>query len=215
MGVEAIAMTAAPAQAILVDNGSTTIDTVAGLEWLDVTETQGQSFNSIVGGFGGFAGQGYVHATRSQLCGLMAALGDPLSNCFIGNGANDVTFDVLAPSTVSTLSTLLGGSTLIQTPLDATVGYFASDFPASGDIGLACLNIGSSACGTAGPTLFSFETNQNGSFSHDSSDPRFGNFLVRDVVVPEPGTLAIFGLELIGLGVARRKAVTSTGCIQA
>ena len=31
-----------PAQAVLIDNATTTIDTVAGLEWLDVTAAQGR-----------------------------------------------------------------------------------------------------------------------------------------------------------------------------
>ena len=49
-------------QAGLIDNGNTTLDTDTGLEWLDVTLTQGESYNSIVGGFGGYAALGYTHA---------------------------------------------------------------------------------------------------------------------------------------------------------
>lgn len=47
------------AHAVLLDNGSTTIDTATGLAWLDLTLTEGQSYNSIASGFGGYVALGY------------------------------------------------------------------------------------------------------------------------------------------------------------
>ena len=35
------------AQATIVDNGDTTIDTASGLEWLDVTKTVNMSYNNV------------------------------------------------------------------------------------------------------------------------------------------------------------------------
>jgi hypothetical protein len=69
------------ANATLIDNGSTTVDTATNLEWLDVTATLGESYNSVIGGFGGYIADGYSVATTSQLCVLFGALGDSIANC--------------------------------------------------------------------------------------------------------------------------------------
>jgi hypothetical protein len=45
----------------------------------------------------------------------------------------------------------------------------------------------------------------NGSLELGNASPRFGVGLVKDTVVPEPSTLAIFGLGLLGLAAGRFK----------
>ena len=74
-------LSAVPAHATLIDNGNTTIDNVTGLEWLDVTHMQGQSYNSVGGGFAGYVAAVYHHETFTELCSLFTALGDVVPNC--------------------------------------------------------------------------------------------------------------------------------------
>jgi hypothetical protein len=50
-----------------IDNGSYTTDTISGLDWRDVTATQGQSYNSVSGQFGvGGNFEGYRYATGAE-----------------------------------------------------------------------------------------------------------------------------------------------------
>ena len=46
-----------------IDNGYTTIDTTSGLEWLDLTLTQGVSAQDVLNGFGGYVDAGWTFAT--------------------------------------------------------------------------------------------------------------------------------------------------------
>ena len=66
-----------PASALLVEinlaggnPNEVTRDTVTGLDWLDVTETTGVSFNSAVTFATTSFGAGWRHATGSELCVL-------------------------------------------------------------------------------------------------------------------------------------------------
>lgn len=70
----------APASAALIEIdlpggnfNEVTRDTTSGVDWLDVTETRGLSFNEVVAG--PFYAEGWVHATVPQWCGLVAGLG--------------------------------------------------------------------------------------------------------------------------------------------
>ena len=55
--------------AALVDNGISMIDTATGLEWLDLTQTQGISWNAAEASAFVTTG-GYVHATVDQVTTL-------------------------------------------------------------------------------------------------------------------------------------------------
>ena len=59
-----------------------TRDSVTGLDWLDLPLTLGLSHNEIVlDGAGGWAGDGWQHATCDQVTGLFAAAGMALLAC--------------------------------------------------------------------------------------------------------------------------------------
>jgi hypothetical protein len=94
------------ANATLIDNGSTTVDTATNLEWLDVTATLGESYNSVIGGFGGYIADGYSVATTSQLCVLFGALGDSIANC------PDAGVDILAAANVAEFIYKFGDTTV-------------------------------------------------------------------------------------------------------
>ena len=106
-------LSSAPASGTLLDLGNVTRDTSTGLDWLDVTQTQGVSVDQVNAGFGGFIAAGWRFATAAELCGLFASPGDTLSNC----PSTDITvFDTLSSASASTLASLLGNTSFNPNP---------------------------------------------------------------------------------------------------
>ncbi len=68
--------------ALLIDNGSYTTDSESGLDWLDLTETIGMSYNDVSSQFGyGGLFEGWQYATRNEISTLInAAGGDGIYN---------------------------------------------------------------------------------------------------------------------------------------
>jgi len=189
--------------ATLINNGSTTVDTVSGLEWLDVTLTTNRSYNDIfISGFGGYAAAGYQLATTVQLCGLFGSLGDTVSSNCTNNAINtDVSF--ISQASVNTLVGLLGATFLSGQQIISTVGIFDSGLIGSGFIGLGCINsltvdicVVNDAPGAS--RLITWTTTAGLSSV-------VGSYLVRQTQTPEPTSLALMFLGLLGLGFSRRK----------
>ena len=202
VAIASMGMTAFSAQAVLIDNGNSTIDTETGLEWLDLTQSTNISVNDILGGVGGFAGAGYIHATRSQISGFVSSLGDPTPFFDSVIFFTQTSADPLAPANATALVGFLGA-----TDNGSLLGFFDD-----GNLGLtteqriACINAPIEVCRSA-----INQTNHlisvRSSADSDFASPQFGHWLNRTASVPEPGTLALFGLGLAGIGVVRRKKV--------
>jgi hypothetical protein len=184
-------------QAILIDNGSTTVDTATNLEWLDVTATLGESYNSVIGGFGGYIADGYSVATTSQLCVLFGALGDSIANC------PDAGVDILAAANVAEFLYKFGDTTVSQPGYAGTVGWYDSGYVLShGTVGLGCIEGSAMNIACAGNNV----AWTDGAWDSDRRrHPLVGGWLVRVASVPEPAIIALFTLGLVGIGFARRK----------
>jgi hypothetical protein len=65
----------ASAASILLDQGLTTLDPNTQLEWLDLSLTQGQSYNAVAAGYGGYTTSGWRFATRTELYQLFTDAG--------------------------------------------------------------------------------------------------------------------------------------------
>jgi len=59
-----------------IEDGLITMDTITGLEWLDLSETRGYSFNEVIGGFGEYTTTyGFRAATREEVAQLYTNAG--------------------------------------------------------------------------------------------------------------------------------------------
>jgi len=184
-------------QAMLIDNGSTTIDTSTNLEWLDVTATLGQSYNSVIGGFGGYIAAGYSVATTSQICGLFAALGDTILNCGTGGSQTDT---ISAASATEFIGKL--GNT--YSPRSGTFGWFDGGNISGGAVALGCVNADPPGCINSS-TPYTVATLNPTWESRDTSISIVGGWLTRQAQVPEPSIIALFAAGLFGLGFARSR----------
>jgi hypothetical protein len=204
MGIAAIGLSATSAQAFLIDNGDTTIDTLSGLEWLDLPLTTNRSYNNIVvDGFGGYANDGWVHATRSQLCGLMGALGDTLANCDAGGFSTD---DPLATTSSTRLVDLLGAN-FQSTLFKSSLGIFDSGLiTTQSKIGIGCIESALRTCTETDPQGLSSRAQTISVFTSIALPVGgVGNFLVRPTRIPEPNYSLLFGLGILGAIALRRR----------
>ena len=189
------------ATSALIDNGDTTIDTNTGLEWLDLTLTKNQSYNSILGGYGGYLADGYIYATSSQLCGIWGSLGDDVSNCLNLSDINSS--DLLQQASATTLTTLLGATLSNRTQI-GTYGMYDSGLIDSGRNGLGCIDSGSNSVCLADvspPKASRADRWTNLDYSQES----IGSWLVRSAEVPTPATIPLLGIALAALGFSRRR----------
>jgi len=193
-----------------IGDGFLTSDTASGLEWLDVSLTNNsRSYDAMVAGIGGrdFYGEAFRHATASEIHGLLAEAGVPDVN--IGWQS-----DNYAGATV-----LRGLGVLFQVPPynllyndvedptgnPSTTRYVHNNYSTTYLGGSAWVGVGiycnpSTSNGTCTPTnSLTLQT----SFGSSS----YAHLLVRSTSVPEPGTLALFGIGLFGMGLVRRKKV--------
>jgi len=195
--VLAIGLLMVPASAIVIErdldnpnDGFLTFDSGTNLEWLDVTLTTGQSYNSVAAGFGGFIGSGgFRFATTDEVgtfftnAGLLNILG------------NNLILDRVA---AEALVNLLGVSEIIpsgNTAFFATRGW-ADLVPIGTQASLSSVN---------------FNPGNNTGFAQASGSTSLkslalagvGSFLIRDAaisVVPLPAALPLFGTGLAIMG---------------
>ena len=182
------------AQAGIIDHGSYLTDTGTGLDWLDLTATQGLSYNSVLSSM---PAGGWQYASMAQVSALFVnAGGVPPFNFSGGNGS----VLVQGPAT-SLLTSLMGDTSPLGLPGGAGL---TSDI----DLSPGC-------CGPYPhfiamyldlPPTTNYLLVPFGSLDPNGSDRGVGSFLVRNTSVPEPITISLFGVGLAGaVALSRRK----------
>ena len=185
--------------AALIDNGTYTTDTISGLDWLDLTETNGFSYDDVSGQLSsGDVYDGWRYATVAEAENLFLQFG--LSITSSTESASTATATV---SAISNMTSYFGDIVGEQYGAD----YFG--FYGIVDDG----NDNGSHAWVGGHIKYSsdlvdIETDYaNAAFGPDSNARLYsGHYLVQTSVVPIPAAVWLFGSGLIGLaGVARRK----------
>ena len=194
---------AGSANAVLIDNGMSTIDTSTNMEWLDLTKTLGQSYNSVAAGFGGFTTiEGYRFATQSEVSTLFTNAG------FVFQDGN---FHAIDATAVALMLSLIGCTAVNCNIIGDPFGQGLADL----DI-FSPTNVGAPFYQAIVGTPGNFNTSLIGSadafpccVSKDFTGASIGSWLVREAVaqVPEPSTLAPFLIALGGLGFLMRRRV--------
>ncbi|MFW2403340.1 MAG: hypothetical protein ACN4GT_01155 [Gammaproteobacteria bacterium] len=163
----------------MIDNGT-------GLEWLDLTQTQGLTYNqALATAF--VTVDGYVHATSAQVDTMFLNAGF-LTTDNVNNPAND-------PAALELLAKL--GCTQFCGTINATGRGFA-DWTSAGFTTRP--NYHTTGLG-AGAAITSLLTN-----NLDLADGTAGHFLVR-TAIPVPAAVWLFGSALGLLGWVRRKTL--------
>jgi hypothetical protein len=221
----AFSSAAVVASPVFIDNTTYTTDTISGLDWRDVTATQGQSYDSVSGQFGvGGNFEGYRYATGAEFNKLITNYtGTTIAPGYTGRTSLPLESDLGA------LITMLG----------ATARWTYTHYPSSptgstrqitdtiiwgmlADLGPR----GQGSGGRGGPTYYDTRIRArivvvadrttplaNVTFTHDAwfaedfASADAGSFLVRDTLnpVPIPAAAFMFAPALLGfLGLRRR-----------
>jgi len=196
--------TAASATSFLLDHGDTTLDSNSGLEWLDLTLTNGKSHDDIVGGYGGYLTSGWRYASMDELIQLFNDGG--------GSGTYTQFEDTLGSNPTYQLAVyfagLLGKTTGSDFSDFSGVGLL-SDQPAPGSYrvgGFGGFVAITSVVSTSDLSEYiGFIEPDYDVLSETATDQ--GSFLVRTATVtPIPATLPLFLTALAGMGLVARRS---------
>jgi len=172
-----------------------TRDTVSGLNWLDLTETNNMSYDYIIGqlGIGGqFAG--YRYATNSEVVGLWSNFGVDLS-------ANQPVSASEPDPKVMSAALVLGN---IMNEKNSYFPAGAIGVTSEYDYTRSGTHYRMGAINTPSDTIY-YLSGKSLQFDN-TAGVDIGSYLVATSAVPIPSALWLFGSGLIGLiGLARRK----------
>jgi len=181
-----------------------------GLEWLDVSETMGRSYNDVSSKLGsGQEFDGFRYSTRDELAGLWDSAGGD-NNFYDGTSTqNDGLFDILAPYLSENLP---ANRPDLGTPWNgyAIIGAHCAPIPSlcatweGGD--QQWYSVMSPDINSSNNPETDFFYIDNGWIKNDTSRPVYASGLVRVSEVPIPAAIWLFGTALIGLvGFGKRR----------
>lgn len=190
---------AAPAHAVLIDQGVTTLDNATNLEWLDITESTSRSFDDVSGQFGtGGDFAGWRHANTAEVSALFTSQGYPPG------------YDS-SPTSVAMfqLIQLLGETALLPSGSNVQSAAFGLyDDSATGTLPRAGIAVLEQFYFNNGNPGYDRSHVVDDNVLSDIALPIYGHWLVRNAAtteIPAPGAMAVFAIGLAGLAAMRRR----------
>lgn len=218
------AISVAEASSVLVDDGSYTYDPHTHLDWLDLTATQGLSYDQVTANDGvSYIADGWHYATFSDVLSLYKDAGIVFTEFPDANNPGDYGYDLLSPtpdSTVQALINLLGQTFEPDYDLPGTGSYGVFQSTTAGYYGVAIAQIYPDRPNPPRPDFASEAVVLDNHFTTaDLTDfDGIGSYLVRDADVaatPLPASSLLFasGIGLIGFVAWRRKRAEVSAAI--
>ena len=208
VAITGLVISSASVNASIIDLNIITRDTSTGLDWLDLTETNGRSYNDISSKFGaGEEFQGWRYASSAEVIDLWSKVGF-FSTVTISD--NETTYPNYYNNLVNAV-TLLGNTFVEEDPGRWDYGAVGVTSNRVKDPGL-CFGCGWYHERVGAYHSIKHESTANllkpdGAWIGDGSRYlNIGHYLVKPAAVPIPSAVWLFGSGLIGLiGVAKRK----------
>lgn len=176
------------ANATFINNGTYTTDTVSGMDWLKLSTTTGQSYDTVSASIAGGALIGWRYASALEVRTLISHA--------VGSMPADLTQTTYATTTLDSLVSLFGANSGDGNGAYAT-GITSTPLSGSFYEGISIRNL------TNGATDRVFVGSQGAyNLAAGASHADVGSFLVRDLApaaVPAPGTLLLLLPALLGL----------------
>ena len=184
----------ASVNAAFIDNGSYTTDDVSGLDWLDLSITDGQSYNGAL-----ISNPSWRYATKTEIENMFSILFDGFYITGYA-GESDSSYGAYADQYEDVINfQRLFGITYQDSSMNKSYGVYSNDQGFFRRLGTYTLNDITVVYGPEDTIGF------DRTF-YDRGINEYGVYMVRNSVVPVPAAVWLFGSGLIGLiGVARRK----------
>ena len=181
-------------EAALIDNGTFTTDNATGLDWLDMSNTVGNSYNQTLTAISaGGSLDGWRLATSAEFDGLI--------NAAVGSSYTQVGFDAAILSQMTTLVDYLGSTYNVGETTGFVVGFVDSSALSDADarqFGWSLI-VGEEAGFVRPASQTNWDTGKG------ITDSDVGSFLVRASVPDTGSTAALLGVDVFVLAAARRR----------
>lgn len=192
--------------AAFLDNGDFSTDTQSRLDWLDVTETLGLSYNQVQAQFtSGGSLDGWRYATGDEFDQLLINFGFTPEVC--SNGTQFCSFSGDFQSVTPPFIVQLGDTSGGDFPVTPTNEFFGWTRGIIGDSRPEFDSTWLAIVDWDGLNTHHF------SLANDNGDPNSGSFLVRESsIVPIPAASWLFITSLLGIALAKRQRIMSSSC---